>query len=212
MGLGGAGAVREGGGPRPGIRSSDWRAQALTDIALRLFEAGETGDAVALLCAAQDAAAQSGNVTGDEREKALAAVCRGWVRVGLLDRAETAALLLADAGTRAELLCELSPAWTAAGMGERALALCRAELDVLARARVLAATAVGYAECGDVERAVRLAAEAGPDGEILPLVRIAEVLLRGGDDRAAGILDRVDVMISVSPVLAATVGALADAA
>ncbi|MCX5392634.1 hypothetical protein [Streptomyces sp. NBC_00094] len=193
------------------IRSLDWRAQALTDIALRLFETGETDEAVALLAEAQDAAAQAGNMTGDEREKALAVVCRAWSRIGLLDRAAAVALLVEHPRTRSELLCELSRAWSAAGMRERAVALCRVEPDAPTRARVLAETAVGYAECGDVEQAVRLAAEAGPDGEVLPLVRIAGVLLRGGDGRAAAILDRVDAMIRVSPVLAATVGALAEA-
>ncbi|MEU2242751.1 hypothetical protein ABZ572_25455 [Streptomyces sp. NPDC018338] len=195
------------------IRSLDWRAQALADIALRLFDTGGTGDVVALLDAAQDAAAQAESVTGDERERALAVVCRAWSHVGLLDRAAAVALLVEDPWTRSELLCELSCAWSAAGMHERAVALGRAEADVPARARVLAATAAGYAECGDVEQAVRLAAEAGPDGEILPLVRIAEVLLRGGDDKAAGIgiLDRVDAMVRMSPVLRAVVEALADA-
>ncbi|WP_371635784.1 hypothetical protein OG988_15505 [Streptomyces zaomyceticus] len=193
------------------IPSPDRRARALVDVALGLHGAGETAEAVTLLDAAHDAAARCGNVFDDEGDRALAAVSRAWARVGLLDRAADTAVLVTDPWARAGLLSEVSRAWWTEGEPERALALGRVEPDGSARGRVLAVSAAAHAARGDVTEAVRLAAEAGPEGEVLPLVRVAEVLLRAGDDRAAAVLDRVDALVGVEHVLGGVVEALAEA-
>ncbi|MFF6837931.1 hypothetical protein ACFY8X_03930 [Streptomyces tanashiensis] len=193
------------------IISDDWRAQALVDVARRLHRAGRREDAVTLLGAASDAALLCGSVFEDERERTLETVSRGWAHVGLHDRAVETARLVEHPWRRAELLCEVSRAWAESGEQDRALALCRAEEDATARAVLLAATAEGHAGRGDVEQALRLAEEARPEGEVLPLARIASVLLRAGDGRAAGILDRVDALVRASPVLVGVVEALAEA-
>lgn len=191
------------------IISDDWRAQALVDVARRLHRAGRREDAVTLLSAASDAALLCGYLS--ERERTLETVSRGWAHVGLHDRAVETARLLEHPWRRAELLREVSRAWAEAGEDDRALALCRAEEDATARAVLLAAMAEDHAGRGDVEQALRLAEEARPEGEILPLARIASVLRRDGDGRAAGILDRVDALVGASPVLVGVVEALAEA-
>ncbi|WP_177181656.1 hypothetical protein [Streptomyces sp. TLI_105] len=193
------------------IVSDDWRARALVDVALRLHEAGRRGEAGSLLSAALEAATLCDNVRGDERDRALEAVSRGRAHVGLYDEAVESARLVERPWRRAELLCEVSRVWVASGEHERAHALCRAEADTTARALLLATAAAGHAERGDVEQALRLAEEAGPEGEILPWVHIAAVLLRAGDGRAAELLDRVDARVRVSPVLAGVVDTLAEA-
>ncbi|MFI1653861.1 hypothetical protein ACH4ZU_02830 [Streptomyces sp. NPDC020472] len=193
------------------IVSDDWRARALVDTAEQLHDAGHPSDAATLLAAARDAAILCDNAFDDERERSLEAVARGWARVGLHDEAVETARLVEHPWRRAELLCEVSRTGVgAAGACDRIVALSRAEEDATARALLLATAAAGRVGRGDVEGALRLAEEAGPEGEILPLAHIASALLRAGDGRAAGILDRVDAAVRPSPVLVGVVGALAE--
>ncbi|MGW0118202.1 hypothetical protein [Streptomyces sp. NPDC003327] len=192
------------------IVSDDWRARALADLARQLHDAGRRGAAVPLLGAALEAATRCENVFGDEREQAFEEVGRASAHVGRFDRAVEAARRLEDPWRRADLLGEVSRAWSAAGEHDRALALCRAEGDPTARARLLATTAACRAGRGDVEGALRLAAEAGPEGEILPLARVASVLRGAGDARADGLLDRVDALVRPSAVLLDVVEVLAE--
>ncbi|MFI8255591.1 hypothetical protein [Streptomyces filamentosus] len=187
----------------------EWRALALVDVAKELHRVGRRSDAGALLSAAQEAAEQADDTFGSERDWALQAVSRGWIRVGFHDKAVECARLVEAPWLRAELLCEVSRAWTASG--ERDHALYRTEEDTVARVLLLATAAVGHAERGDVDEALRLAGEAGPGEEALPLAHIASALLRAGDERAAGILDRMEAALCASPVLPGVVEALAKA-
>ncbi|GHH13551.1 hypothetical protein GCM10018780_53460 [Streptomyces lanatus] len=180
------------------------RMHTLVVVAGELADHGDPEDAVRLLEEAEAEAGPGGRVEERDRLWILMDTFRGWLHLGLTDRADDLFHAEPEAFSlpRANFVFELALSWARSGELDRAEALCLAQEKISARALGAAGVASLWVRMDRLDRAEALARAAGPEAEPLVLIWTAQALrLTGREDEARRCFARVDETLNASPAL-----------